>query len=112
LKPSSETRPTKVVSSYARDFISKTKLRELKIERDDFHGDWNGFIRPATNSVTRSTSPFPAPIAARPSSTGRTPPRRGRTPCCAAKTYSGRGGGGSSLEEIVRDVWQVRSSRT
>jgi len=26
--------------------ISKKELRELKIERDEFHGDWNYVIRP------------------------------------------------------------------
>ncbi|HSY20762.1 MAG TPA: hypothetical protein VK841_14520, partial [Polyangiaceae bacterium] len=26
--------------------ISKKQLRELRIERDDFHGDWNYVIRP------------------------------------------------------------------
>jgi hypothetical protein len=26
--------------------VSAKELRELKIERDDFHGDWNYVIRP------------------------------------------------------------------
>jgi hypothetical protein len=29
--------------------ISKKELRELKIERDDFHGDWNYVIRPRSD---------------------------------------------------------------
>jgi hypothetical protein len=29
--------------------ISKKELRELKIEREDFHGDWNYVIRPRTD---------------------------------------------------------------
>src|SRR5258706_14162171 len=28
--------------------VSAKELRELKIERDDFHGDWNYAIRPRT----------------------------------------------------------------
>jgi hypothetical protein len=29
--------------------ISKKELRELRIDRDDFHGDWNYVIRPRTD---------------------------------------------------------------
>ncbi|MND04836.1 Rhodopirellula transposase [compost metagenome] len=30
--------------------ISARELRELKIERDDFHGDWNYVIQPRAKS--------------------------------------------------------------
>ena len=41
--------------------ISKKELRELKVECEEFHGEWNYVIRSPWNGVDRSTSPFPVP---------------------------------------------------
>jgi hypothetical protein len=38
--------------------ISKKELRELKVECEEFHGEWNYVIR---SRMDRSTSPFPVP---------------------------------------------------
>ena len=41
--------------------ISKKELRELKVEREEFHGEWTTSSDLAWNSVDQSTSPFPVP---------------------------------------------------
>jgi len=41
--------------------ISKKEFRELKIEPDSFHGDWNYVISRARSDVDRSTSGFAGP---------------------------------------------------
>src|SRR5262249_35094504 len=72
--------------------ISKKELRDLKVECEEFHGEWNYVIRSRRNSVDRSTSPFPVPKASgatapgagavprRPGGAQRLPDRRARRP--------------------------------
>jgi len=50
--------------------VSAKELRELKIERNDFHGDWNYVISRARKDVDRPTCPFAGPYSG--------PPQRAR----------------------------------
>jgi hypothetical protein len=40
---------------YTGKKVSAKELRELNIERDDFHGDWNYVIKPRPNRRYRPT---------------------------------------------------------
>jgi hypothetical protein len=41
--------------------VSAKELRELKIERDDFHGDWNYVIKPRADRRRSADFPIRAP---------------------------------------------------
>ena len=41
--------------------VTDKEFRELKIEPNTFHGDWNYVIRPRTADVDRRTYPFAGP---------------------------------------------------
>jgi len=41
--------------------VSAKEFRAIKIEKDEFHGEWNYVIRPRPETGDRSNYPFAAP---------------------------------------------------